>query len=255
MRMMLLTKLKAVAVTVLTLAALSGGLGLGLVPAYGNTRGEEPTATTKAAVLQQANPTDQRILERIDQLIAAGWKNEDVDDTTYLRRLSLDLRGLLPTPVECFFFINDEDKDKRDKVVTWMVDDDNVKAYAAKKLNIDVRRIRAARLVDAGDGKARHLVVVLDLEVDGKPLAVAFSPDGKKLAVALTADEKKIKPLAAPLIFDVDARVNPNGGPDPSACFLPSIRTRTGVRSATPSFACNPIRRVLWPAILSGWMC
>ena len=196
--MMLLTKLKAVAVTVLTLAALSGGLGLGLVPAYANTRGEEPAASAKAAVLQPANPTDRKILERLDQIITAKW-TEEVDDATFLRRLSLDLRGLLPTPVEAFFFIADDDKDKRNKVVTWMVDDDSVKAYAAKRLNIDARRIRAARLVDAGDGKARHLVVVLDVEVDGKPHAVAFSPDGKMLAVELTADGRPITPMVVAL--------------------------------------------------------
>src|SRR5262245_20726590 len=47
MRMMLLTKLKAVAVTVLTVAALSGGLGLGLVPAYALSTGDEPAPEGK----------------------------------------------------------------------------------------------------------------------------------------------------------------------------------------------------------------
>jgi RNA polymerase sigma factor (sigma-70 family) len=219
MRMMLLTKLKAVAVTVLTLAALSGGLGLGLVPAYANTPGDGPAAPAKATVLQPANPTDQKILERLDQIIAARWA-EEVDDSTFLRRLSLDLRGLLPTPVEAFFFIADDDKDKRNKVVTWMVDDDSVKAYAAKKLNIDARRIRAARLVDAGDGKSRHLVVVLDVEVDGKPHAVAFSPDGKTLAVELTADGRPITPMVAPFVTDLDVGIIVSESPEGPGRYL-----------------------------------
>jgi hypothetical protein len=217
--MMLLTKLKAVAVTVLTLAALSGGFGLGLVPAYGNIRGDGLTVATKATIAQQANPADPKVIERIDQIITAKW-TEEVDDATFLRRLSLDLRGLLPTPVEAFFFIADNDKDKRTKVVTWMVDDDSVKAYAAKKLRVDVKRIHSARLVDASDGKVRHLVVVLDLDVDGKPQAVAFSQDGKTLTIELRADGKYVTPRVAPFVTDLDVTIKPTANPDAKRVVL-----------------------------------
>ena len=111
MRMMLLTKLKAVAVTALSLAALTGGLGLGLVPAYGNVRGNEPSTSAKPNV-RLPDSTSDALVQRINTIIESKWAGE-VDDATFLRRLSLDVRGLLPTPIETFFFIADEDKDKR----------------------------------------------------------------------------------------------------------------------------------------------
>ena len=133
MRMMLLSKLKAIAVIALTALTLSGGLGLGLMPAYAGSRnasteGDTPTAARLAGV--PAGSIDKFVDQNI---------NIEMDDVAFLRRLSLDLRGLLPTDVETFFFVSDEDDNKRGKVATWMTDDDEAKVIVAKRLGVPGR--------------------------------------------------------------------------------------------------------------------
>jgi RNA polymerase sigma factor (sigma-70 family) len=69
---------------------------------------------------------------------AAGKKSgtsaePQIDDRTFLRRLSLDLRGVLPTETESNYFVEDQDSTKRRKVAGWMVVDGNgTKAQAQK---------------------------------------------------------------------------------------------------------------------------
>ena len=65
------------------------------------------------------------MLEKLD---AAKLNDPNIDDATFLRRLCLDVRGTLPTPVEMWFFVSDADDDKRAKVVDWMADDEAAKA-------------------------------------------------------------------------------------------------------------------------------
>lgn len=210
MRMMLLTKLKAVAVTALTLAALTGGLGLGLLPAYAARMVEDP-ATAARPVESPMSP-----MVAMDEFVEVKLKraslelNADVDDATFLRRLSLDLRGILPTDVESFFFIADEDEDKRAKVVVWMSDDEEVRAHAAKKLGVPAERIHLARLVDVGGGKPRHLVIVVDGDEKSKSQALAFTPDGKSLTVELVTDRKDVR--VAPMILDFGTGTNVKRG-------------------------------------------
>jgi RNA polymerase sigma factor (sigma-70 family) len=221
MRMMLLTKLKAVAVTALTVAVLSGGLGLGLVPAYALATGDEPAVAAKPAAKPSEPPTvpmDEFVEVKLKE--ASIELTADVDDATFLRRLSLDLRGILPTPIETFFFIADEDQDKRGKVVVWMSDDGEVKAHAAKKLGVEAKRIRQARLVDVGEGQPRRLVIVLDTDEKETPRALAITPDGKHLTVELVADAKGQTVHLTPLVVDVDARVNLNTTRDPQTLSL-----------------------------------
>ncbi|MFL5340308.1 MAG: sigma-70 family RNA polymerase sigma factor [Gemmataceae bacterium] len=50
-------------------------------------------------------------------------------DGEFLRRLSLDLIGTLPTPLEMHYFVTDQDPKKREKVVNWLVKSD---AYAKR---------------------------------------------------------------------------------------------------------------------------
>ncbi len=172
MRMMLLSKLKAVAVTALTALALSGGLGLGLMPAYASGTGDDPAqAQAEKAAKPAATATDKKL-----------DPNADMDDATFLRRLTLDFRGTPPTDVESFFFLADEDADKRGKVIVWLTDDGDVKAFVAKNLGVPAERVR---LVRVGEGKTGRLVAVV--EAEPTVASVAFSPDGSKLAVDVTA--------------------------------------------------------------------
>jgi RNA polymerase sigma factor (sigma-70 family) len=211
MRMMLITKLKAVAVTAVTVLALSGGLGLGLVPAFALTAGQESAPGEKSA----KKATEPPALS-MDEFIEAKLKDvsidltADVDDATFLRRLSLDLRGTMPTVVETYLFIADPDENKRGKVVVWMSDDGEVKAHAAKKLGVNAQRIRQTRLVDTGDGQPYRLVVVLDTDENEAPRARAVTPDGKRVAIELVADADDHTVRVAPLVLDLDARVDLN---------------------------------------------
>jgi RNA polymerase sigma factor (sigma-70 family) len=52
---------------------------------------------------------------------AAKPTEPPADDATFLRRLSLDLRGILPTEIELKYFLADKDPTKRRKVAGWML--------------------------------------------------------------------------------------------------------------------------------------
>ncbi|MGB7326027.1 MAG: DUF1549 domain-containing protein [Rubripirellula sp.] len=68
-----------------------------------------------AAVDGRTNPIDRII----DRSLAAGGRErpEPLDDATFLRRVSLDLVGLLPTPDEALAFLADTAPDKRVRLI------------------------------------------------------------------------------------------------------------------------------------------
>src|SRR5262249_8315273 len=86
--------------------------------------------------------------------------------------------GDLPTPVEMWFFVSDDDNDKRAKVVDWMIDDEKMKLTLAKKFGVTPERIKIVRARVSADGKT----VELYLADSAKPTTLAFTPDGKLLA-------------------------------------------------------------------------
>ncbi|MBX9627618.1 MAG: sigma-70 family RNA polymerase sigma factor [Gemmataceae bacterium] len=106
MRMMLLSKLKAVGAGALAVLALSGGLGYG----PGLVRADDAPQQGADAPRSPKNP-----------------------DAAFLDRLSTELRGDKATPVEHGYFANDPDAAKRKKVVAWFLADDAVKAHQARK--------------------------------------------------------------------------------------------------------------------------
>ena len=193
--MMLLTKLKTVAVVVMTAVALTGGLGLGLVPARAGNAGQDPAAapaaTAKLVPAQIPPAADEAPDPNVPVARARARPrliaDNPVDDATFLRRLSLDIRGVLPTDIEMFFFVDDEDKNKRAKLIEWLVDDESARLFAAEQLGVDAGRVVRVQSLDAGDGKPRAIVVVIDASGSMQPkprvTRAAFSPDGKKLAV------------------------------------------------------------------------
>ncbi len=77
-----------------------------------------------ARVALQVDGTAARTLaDRIDVALAAAWLAEGLepaalaDDATWLRRLSLDLRGIIPTAAEVTAFLADARADKRDATI------------------------------------------------------------------------------------------------------------------------------------------
>ena len=118
-----------------------------------------PTVIATPAPGQAAEPAQAK---SIDKEVAKKWKearinlNEPVDDLTFLRRLTLDVRGDMPTDIETFFFVADPDEKKRGKIVEWMLDDNGVqRTYAAKLLGIPAERVRMVQMIDGKDGARR----------------------------------------------------------------------------------------------------
>ena len=139
MRMMLLNKLKTAAIGTLVAFALTGGVGFGLLPAQA---GDEPKAT-------QVTPRPQ----------ATTKATQPLDDATFLRRLTLDLTGVLPSRIEMDYFTADADAKKRAKVIDWLIADDAVKAALAKKLGVPVEQLKIVLTRNDEDGAAVVRVV------------------------------------------------------------------------------------------------
>jgi len=74
-----------------------------------------------AAIDGRANPID-RILDA-DMLSHGVTRPKRIDDAAFLRRASLDLNGLLPTPEMLADFIADPAADKRDRIIRQLLDD------------------------------------------------------------------------------------------------------------------------------------
>ncbi|VTS03180.1 sigma-70 family rna polymerase sigma factor : RNA polymerase sigma factor, sigma-70 family OS=Singulisphaera acidiphila (strain ATCC BAA-1392 / DSM 18658 / VKM B-2454 / MOB10) GN=Sinac_4264 PE=4 SV=1: Sigma70_r2: Sigma70_r4_2: PSCyt2: PSCyt2 [Gemmata massiliana] len=207
-RMMMIAKLKAVAVLAAVALALTTGLGVGLVPAAAGDQPattNEPNATKKAPVTTES--VNEYVAERLKNIRA---EEPSLDDPTFLRRLSLDVRGTVPTDVETWFFVSDGDEDKRAKVVEWITDDDAKRAAIAKKLGVPIERVRVvrARLVtDDVKGVDVSVAEVVDVPVVTTTKVIEtlnFTPDGKKQVVS---DEVKIV-RGDKVVIEKDARVN-----------------------------------------------
>jgi hypothetical protein len=73
----------------------------------------------------------------VDELSVAKWKklglrpSPIVDDATFLRRVTVDLCGRLPTPTEVRAFLADTSSDKRTKAVDRLLDSPDYPAYFA----------------------------------------------------------------------------------------------------------------------------
>jgi RNA polymerase sigma factor (sigma-70 family) len=213
-RMMLLSKLKTVAVAVVTALALTTGVGLGLVPAArasddpaAGAPGTAPTGAPKAK--PAAPPTIPKAAD------------DASDDVTFLRRLTLSVRGTPPTDVETFFFVSDADDDKRAKVVELITDDDQQRAEIAKKLGVPVERVKVVRVKLVGDDKKVIEALGVQLNttgvagevtkwatVKGQPLAdlLMFSADGKQHVVRPLVAPFSV-PLADPTVKEWRARI------------------------------------------------
>lgn len=186
-RMMLLSKLKTAAVAVVTALALTTGVGLGLVPAA--TASDNPEAGARAATAPTGAPATKPAVPP-----AIPKADDDTSDATFLRRLTLDVRGTPPTDVETFFFVSDTDEEKRAKVVELITDDDKQRIEIAKKLGVPVERVKVVRLKVVGDDK--NVTEVVGVQIDTK----GASADVTKWATV------KGEPKADVLLFSADGK-------------------------------------------------
>ncbi|HEV3438133.1 MAG TPA: DUF1549 and DUF1553 domain-containing protein [Gemmata sp.] len=76
---------------------------------------------------------------RVDELAVTKWKKLGLrpsptsDDATFIRRVSVDLCGRLPTPAEARAFLEDMSTDKRAKLIDKLLDSPDYPAYFAMK--------------------------------------------------------------------------------------------------------------------------
>lgn len=86
----------------------------------------------------------------IDELVAAKWKKLGLqpspvcDDATYLRRVTVDLCGRLPTPEEVKSFLADAAADKRSKAVDRLLSTADYPAYFAMRWGTILRNSNLA---------------------------------------------------------------------------------------------------------------
>jgi Protein of unknown function (DUF1553)/Protein of unknown function (DUF1549) len=93
----------------------------------------------------------------VDQYTTKKWKelglapSELCSDDQFLRRVSLDLTGTLPTPAQVRAFLDDKDPKKRDKLIDTLLDSADYSYYFANKW-ADVLRVKRRALADRAKG-------------------------------------------------------------------------------------------------------
>ncbi|HEY2909788.1 MAG TPA: sigma-70 family RNA polymerase sigma factor [Gemmataceae bacterium] len=184
MRMMMLSKLKTVAMCALAALTLSGGLGFGLLPAQA---GDEPKATSRPA------PTHSK-----------GRATKANTDAEFLRRICFDLTGKLPNRVELAYFTADTDAEKRAKVIDWLLGDEAVIQHLGKVLKVAPERIRVVRRTDARTGRTYRTALIATPKPLGIPVqeqSLAFSPDGRALYAAEIRSAEQAFAVAGRTLF------------------------------------------------------
>lgn len=93
--------------------------------AFQRTTWEPPLRLREVAL----PPAEEGRANPVDRIVDAFWKKHDVprpprsDDRTFIRRVSLDLVGLLPDPARVEAFAADSAPDKRSRLVRELLDD------------------------------------------------------------------------------------------------------------------------------------
>jgi RNA polymerase sigma factor (sigma-70 family) len=137
------TKLKLIAVSVVLAAALFAGAGVPALPALSaraaegippqaqTARPAQAGAAKKDQAADYATLIDQLLAARLDEEWALRWwlAARPVSDEEFIRRLSLDIRGTLPSRVEIHYFVHDKDSDKRKKLLNLMSGEARGKAF------------------------------------------------------------------------------------------------------------------------------
>lgn len=112
--------------------------------------GRFASGADETPVLPDASLPVERV---IDQLIEAGWKEAEVkpsapaDDFTWLRRVTLDLTGRIPTGPEISAFMADQSAGKRAKAVDVLMASPAFIRHQARELDWHLTRDKNAPLV------------------------------------------------------------------------------------------------------------
>jgi Protein of unknown function (DUF1549)/Protein of unknown function (DUF1553) len=97
-------------------------------------------AARSAAVAMRLDPLERKFGEsKFDQVMLQQWRRLSVapsapaDDATFLRRVTIDICGTLPTPAETEAYLADERSDKRRKLIDRLLDRPEYASYFALK--------------------------------------------------------------------------------------------------------------------------
>ena len=96
------------------------------------------------------NPPENNVVDRLtDQKLRQlqYLPSETCDDATFLRRISLDLTGLLPTPETTRRFLQDRSPDRRAKLIDALLETEEYARFWGLKL-ADLMRVSPGRLPD-----------------------------------------------------------------------------------------------------------
>ncbi|MFN9718623.1 MAG: DUF1549 domain-containing protein [Planctomycetota bacterium] len=99
-----------------------------------------PLGADTSNMPEPINLVDQAVFGKLNQL---GIPASDVcDDATFLRRVSLDITGLLPSEEEVRTFLADQSADKRDRLIDRLLDSTAYADHFANKWNFVLRNKR-----------------------------------------------------------------------------------------------------------------
>jgi hypothetical protein len=130
-----------------------------------------------------------------DQYTVKKWKElglvpaELCSDDQFIRRLSLDLTGTLPTPAEIVAFANDKDPAKRDKLVDRMLDSAEYSYYFANKWS-DILRVKRRGQPNRAKGTFSFHHWIRDAMANDKP----YDEFAREI-LAATGDEMTSPPV------------------------------------------------------------
>jgi hypothetical protein len=99
-------------------------------------------------------PTETPLHERIDALIeaaAVGPLNPPASDADFLRRVSLDLTGVIPTATEARAFLSDESPDKRAKLIEQLLASPHYARHMAQTFDVMLIERRADKAIKVTD--------------------------------------------------------------------------------------------------------
>jgi hypothetical protein len=140
-----------------TLALLGLGAAACLIAALSlPARADEPADERKTEAAPSGKLTEAELSAAIDREISAVWQRDGITpaeactDEEFLRRVYVDTVGMPPNVEEALAFLNDESKDKRNKLIDALVADKRFGEHIADEW-LDILTSRSGRGSDNAD--------------------------------------------------------------------------------------------------------
>ena len=138
---------------------------------------------SRPAVMHAGDPdvSEGALHERIDALIARhvpGPSAERCNDATFIRRVTLDLTGRIPTASDVRTFLSDPAADKRETLVTKLMNSPEAVRHLATWLDVNLMERRAQKQVKADEWRAWLFQAVRGGQAFHELAAELFATDG-----------------------------------------------------------------------------